>query len=132
MAARRKDRPRWDLGSKVAHWLADQKRARAEPSNVLALARLVGVDEGTVRGWIEDGASPRSRTVRRLAEIMGADLTWLTDDAKPYPPPDVATSLGVVLKMVPAEQHQALAEILRDPVERRRWIASWNAGRGRA
>lgn len=84
-----------------------------------------------MRAWIQRGSRPRSDILRRLAERMGADVAWLTDDSKAYPPPDAATSLNVVLRMISEDEQRTLAEILRDPVERRAWIAAWSSRRGR-
>lgn len=123
-------RPRWNFGRKVALWLADQKAAGLEPASPTALARAVEVDQKTVVGWIEKGQEPRASTARRVALAMGADLEWLTDDAKPYPPPDASGALGILLKMIPAAEQDRLLVILRDPAERRAWLASWSARRG--
>lgn len=124
-------RPKWDLGRKVSLWLADQKSAGRTPSSRKELADLIGVDWGTVNAWITRGSRPRSDILHRLAQIMGADPAWLADDSRGYPPPDAAQSLSVVLRMITDDEQKTLAEILRDPVERRAWIAAWSSRRGR-
>lgn len=43
-----------------------------------ALARLAGVSDGTVIGWLE-GAKPYPRTLKKLAESTGLPLEWLRD-----------------------------------------------------
>ena len=128
----KRTRPKWDLGRKVGLWLADQKAAGREPSTVQDLAREIRTDWGTVNGWIRRGQRPRSDILLRLARVMGADIVWLADDTKPYPPPDAVTALPILLEMLDEGEQRTLAEVLRDPVERRAWIASWSARRGRS
>ncbi len=129
--ARKQLRPTWDFGRKVRRLLDDRKEQGTEPSTPAALAYLLGLDPGTAMDWIHLGRSPRSKTGRAVARVLGVDPSWLLDDELPYPAPKWATSLDAVLRQVPSDQLGPLAEILKDPIERKRWIASWLAGGGK-
>jgi transcriptional regulator with XRE-family HTH domain len=123
-------RPTWDFGRKVALLLADRQANGLEPTSGVELALRVGCDSGTVYGWINDGARPRSDRGRKVAQVLGVPYEWLTDDQASYPPRDNATSLAAALSLLPDAERQDLAKILRDPVERRAWLAHWRARRG--
>jgi hypothetical protein len=126
----KRTRPRWDFGRKVALLLADRKAAGVEPTNAAALALRVGCDPGTVYGWIQEGSRPRTDKGRLVAELLGVPLEWLTNDAEPYPPKNSAASLAAALSLLPESEREILQMILRDPVERRAWLASYSARRG--
>lgn len=128
-------RSKWDFGRKVGLLLADRRTAGLSPSTPAALARevsnVVPCDSGTVYGWIDDGARPRSDRARVVAAILGVDFGWLTDDSQGYPPKENAANLSTALALLPVNERRVLEEILRDATERRAWIASWSARRGR-
>jgi transcriptional regulator with XRE-family HTH domain len=102
-----------------------------EPTNAAALALRIGCDSGTIYGWIQEGAMPRADRGRAVAETLGVPFEWLTNDAESYPPKNNAVSLAAALSLLPESEREAFSKILRDPVERRAWIASWNARQGR-
>jgi hypothetical protein len=130
-------RSKWDLGKKVALLLRDRQNNGQKPATGEALAEAIselGVpcDSGTVYGWIKDGARPRSDRARLVAQVLGVPFDWLTDDAQAYPPKSSAASPSVALSSLPEDQREVLERILRDPLERRAWIASWNARHSRS
>lgn len=84
--AARKTRPEWDLGRKVARLLQERAERGEEPTSPTALARLIPIDPGAVMDWIRRGASPRSKTGRRVAEVLGVDAAWLLDDTAGWKP----------------------------------------------
>lgn len=129
MAPRKRTRPRYDFGYKVSHLLSERETKGLEHENTWLAAR-VGVREGTVRAWIKLGTRPLSPTMHAVAVVLGVDPEWLSNDAKAWPPPESATAFSAVWKMIPTVEQRALEKILADPIERRRWIASWGAGQG--
>lgn len=128
MARRKPPRPKWDLGRKVSHWLAQQHADGREPSSPTALARLLSVGQKTVWHWITEGRQPAARTAKKLADAMGVSLDWLTDDEQPWPPRDM--EIEAVLRLIPSDQIAVIARILRDPMQRAAWIAAWQATHG--
>jgi transcriptional regulator with XRE-family HTH domain len=130
-AKRKKKRPPIDLGRKVSRWLADQKADRLEPSSVSALAERVGVSEGTIRAWVQDGRRPNSETLQALCSVMGVDPAWLSDNTKPYETKNDADSLDAVIRLMPSDLKKRLLPVLRDPREREGWIRSYEARHGR-
>ena len=128
--APKKIRPTWDFGRKVARLVSDRLAAQQEPRTATDLARAVSIDPGAVLDWIQKGAHPRSSTARKVAEVLGVDAAWLTDDAASYPPPERSANLDALLRMIPKDQQSELIAILRDPMERAAWIAAWAARRG--
>lgn len=127
--AKRRQRTTWDFGRKVRRLLQDRKDESRRPATAADLARDLGIDQGTVMDWINEGRSPRARTARAVAECFGVDATWLLDDTAGYPAPERYTAIESLLRLIPADQRERLIPILSDPDERAAWIAAWEARR---
>jgi hypothetical protein len=130
-----RSRPKWDFGKKVGHLLADRRAAKQHPYTASALARevsrTINTDPGAVMDWIQKGSRPRADRGMAVAAVLGVDYVWLCDDRAGYPPKEPSANLAVALSLLPANEKAVLAEILRDPIGRRAWLASWSALRGR-
>jgi hypothetical protein len=101
-----------------------------DPSNPTALSRMLGVTHTAVNKWIQIGSKPRTAVAVKLAALSGHRLEDWIHDGRPLPQKSRSDVLDSLLRLIPDVERAALVQVLRDPSERRAWIASWFARQG--
>jgi hypothetical protein len=106
-----KNRPKWDVGRKVARWLADNATAGKGPKTKAALHRATGISEMQIGNYIRLGSRPGQHNLRALAQVMCVDMEWLGNDARGWEERDVIGEADAIWRRWSPEFRQRLARV---------------------
>ena len=58
------------------------------------LAEKLGVSEGAISNWLQGANGPKGENLRKLAEILDVEISWLTGDDIPNAPKMPTDQIG--------------------------------------
>lgn len=74
--------------------LCDKLRKLLNPYTVEKIARATSINSQTIRKLRDNpGCDFKVATIRRIAEVLGVEPTWLLDDRQEWPPPHVSPNV---------------------------------------